>query len=182
LTRLDVLLTPPVPSLKQILWRSGCPPDKAGEEVSRVGLEAVETLKKYSPEAWCGAVLFQPDEAPGFLEGLFPGLQVAVMAATLGGKLDELLHGQADLEAFMLDSAASVAVESYMKMLQLALAELMGMTPTKRLAPGYKGIPLSAQAEIIDMFPASGISCSGEFMLSPVKSMTGAVGWIPQKG
>jgi hypothetical protein len=132
--------------------------------------------------AWCGAILFTPDEIPAFLSDIFMSLPVTVMAVTLGLELDELIHGPAGLENYMLDSAASVAVESYMKKMQLFLAGEMKMLPTKRVAPGYGDIPLSAQAEIIDMFPDSGISCSSEFMLSPVKSMTGAVGWIQQKG
>jgi hypothetical protein len=127
-------------------------------------------------------LLYSPDEVPGFLGSNFASLPVTVMAASLGRELDELIHGPAGLENYMLDSAASVAVESYMKKMQLFLAGEMKMLPTKRVAPGYGDIPLSAQAEIIDMFPDSGISCSSEFMLSPVKSMTGAVGWIQQKG
>lgn len=91
-----------------------------------------------------------------------------------------MIQGQTGLQEYMNDSAASVAVESYMKKLQLFLAEELGMTPTKRIAPGYGEIPLSVQKDIIGMFPHAGITCTDEYMLSPVKSMTGVAGWIQQ--
>ena len=103
------------------------------------------------------------------------------MAVTLGKGINPLLSDSGELQGFMNDSAASVAVESYIKKLQLYLSETLEMTPTKRVAPGYGEIPLSVQREIIAMFPDSGIDCTEEYMLSPVKSMTGVVGWIQQE-
>jgi hypothetical protein len=178
---IELLVTPPLPSPAQVLWRSGCPPGEAGSEVENSVRKAIETLAKISSEAVCGVLLFNPGERPGFLQGIWPEKMLTVMIVSLGEKVDALLNGPAALNQFMLDSAASVAVESYMKVLQASVAVYLNMLPTKRIAPGYGDFPLSAQKNIIDLFPGSGITCNESFMLAPVKSMTGVTGWIPHK-
>jgi len=170
----------PLPSLEQVLWRSGCPPGKAGEDITESALIAVRAVSSISSQ-WCGSIFFEVSEVPDTFSGIFPGKPVSVMAVTLGEGFHSLLSDYGDLQGFINDSAASVAVESYMKKLQLHLSDSLGMTPTKRVAPGYGKMPLSVQREIIGMFPDSGIDCTDEYMLSPVKSMTGVVGWIQQE-
>lgn len=181
MNRLDVSIYPPVPSIQQVLWRAGCPPDKAGEKITKQASDSIEKLKSVFSESWCGAVLLEPGERPGFLESLWPEKPLTVMAATLGMSIQTTLDNSGDLDRFMMDSAASVAVESYMKRLQFSLSDLLRMNPTKRIAPGYGAFPLFWQKEIIDMFPLSGITCSEAFMLFPVKSMTGVAGWIKRE-
>ncbi len=130
---------------------------------------------------WCGAVFLEGPEIPCSLAGVFPGIPLSVMAVTLGPGIDPAISHPDPLQGFMNDSAASVAAEALMKKLQIFLSDQLGMTPTRRAAPGYGDLPLSVQPEIIAMFPDSGIVCSEGFMLSPVKSMTGVVGWIQRK-
>lgn len=178
--RVSPSLPLPLPSVEQVLWRSGCPPDKAGDDITESAVNAIRALSSLESQ-WCGSVYFEPNELPGALCSIFPGKPVSVMAVTLGKGINPLLSDSGELQGFMNDSAASVAVESYIKKLQLYLSETLEMTPTKRVAPGYGEIPLSVQREIIAMFPDSGIDCTEEYMLSPVKSMTGVVGWIQQE-
>lgn len=170
----------PLPSLKQVLWRSGCPPQGAGVGVTRSAEAAISALSLLNT-VWCGGVFLEGPEIPGSLAGIFPGKPLSVMAVTLGPGIEPVLSDPDPLQGFMNDSAASVAVEVLMKKLQLFLVDQLGMSPTKRAAPGYGGLPLSMQPEIIAMFPDSGIACSDGFMLSPVKSMTGVVGWIQRE-
>lgn len=178
--RFSPYLPLPLPSLKQVLWRSGCPPDKAGNDITESAGKAIQSLSSLSTH-WCGSVYLTEEEAPDSISRIFPGKNLSIMAVTLGRGIQSLIPETGDLQAFMIDSAASVAVESYMKKLQLFLSDELKMVSTKRAAPGYGDIPLSVQREIISMFPDSGITCNDEFMLSPVKSMTGVVGWIQQE-
>ncbi|MEA3265965.1 MAG: hypothetical protein U9P42_03350 [Candidatus Fermentibacteria bacterium] len=180
MTKLILSLTLLQPTLKQVLWRSGCPPHKAGKEIEERAAKAIDLLASLSSEAMYGAVLFTPEEHPAFLHDIWMDKLVSVSITSLGSKVDELLDGPAELDRFMLDSAASVAVESYMKSLQTAISIELNMIPTKRIAPGYGDFPLSTQENIVELFPASGITCNESFMLTPVKSMTGVTGWIPQ--
>ena len=168
------------PTLKQVLWRSGCPPHEAGEEVKNSAEKALALLTELSSEAIHSSVLFNPGEHPEFLPEMWSDKQISVSITSLGSKLDQLLEGPAGLDRFMLDSAASVAVESLMKALQWAIAEELNMIPTKRVAPGYADFSLNAQKNIVGLFPDSGVTCNESFMLTPVKSMTGVTGWIPQ--
>ena len=126
------------------------------------------------------AVFFNPGEHPEYLREIWPDKLISVSMTSLGAEIDELLDGPAELDRFMLDSAASVAVESYMKALQATIAVEIAMIPTKRIAPGYGDFPLSVQKNIVDLFPHSGVTCNESYMLTPVKSMTGVTGWISQ--
>ncbi len=177
--RLKPSLPLPVPSLNQVLARTGCPPGRAGEEIQGAALEAISSVSAITT-AWCEAVFLEVQEKPDFLKGVFPDLPVAVMAATLGEGYDSL-PARGELHAFLADAAASAAVEAFMRRLQMHLSEALDMMPTERVAPGYGSMPLAVQREIIGMFPASRISCTESFMLSPVKSMTGVTGWIQQQ-
>jgi len=177
---LPIQVVPALPTLKQVLWRSGCPPHKAGSDIEHSASYALDTLAELSGDAGNGVLLFDTAGRPSFLEGIWPERRITLLIATLGEKVDTLLAGPATLNRFMLDSAASVAVETYMKTLQAAVAEYLNMVPTKRIAPGYGDFPLSAQKEIIKLFPDSGVVCNESFMLTPIKSMTGVTGWIPQ--
>jgi hypothetical protein len=168
------------PTLKQVLWRAGCPPHEAGPEIESRAEKALSVLKELSSEAIYGAVLFPAREHPDFLQKMWPDKLVSVSITSLGGTVDELLDGPAELNRFMLDSAASVAVESLMKALQAAMSVSFNMIPTRRLAPGYGDFPLNLQKNIVELFPDLKIECNESFMLTPVKSMTGVTGWIPQ--
>ena len=177
---LDLTVRLVMPTLKQVLWRSGCPPHEAGKGIEESAEKALALLEEHSTHARFGALLFNPLEHPEFLQEIWPGRLVSVSITSLGTRLDKLLDGPAELDRFMLDSAASVAVESLMKSLQNAIADELNMIPTKRVAPGYGDFSLSAQKNIVDLFPSLGVTCNESFMLKPIKSMTGVTGWIPQ--
>ncbi len=166
--------------MKQVLWRSGCPPHEAGDEVNQSAAKALLLLDELSSGAVYSAVLFEAGEHPDYLKNLWPDKPVSVSVTSLGNKVDSLLEGPPGLDHFMLNSAASVAVESLMKALQWAIAEELNMIPTKRVAPGYGDFAISTQKNIIELFPDSGVTCNESYMLTPVKSMTGVTGWIPQ--
>jgi hypothetical protein len=176
--RLKVDFVPP--TLKQVLWRAGCPPHEAGPEIESSARKALSVLKDLSSEAVYGAFFFDSGKHPFFLQNMWPDKPVSVFIASLGRTVDELLDGPAELSRFMLDSAASVAVESLMKALQAAMSVSISMIPTKRVAPGYGDFPLYVQKDIVELFPDLKIECNESYMLTPVKSMTGVTGWIPQ--
>lgn len=166
----------PLPTVSQVLWRSGCPADRAGSGVRSAVDEAIALLKRLHT-SWSGAVFLEEHEIPPSLTGLFPGRPVTVMAASLGDGYETIIPAETGLSAFILDSAASVAVESLLKKLQTHLSSSLNMIATKRVAPGYGSLPLSVQADIVSMFPDSGLTCTEEYMLVPVKSTTGVTGW-----
>ncbi len=169
-----------IPTLKQVLWRSGCPPHEAGTEIENRAKQALRVINEHNSQIIYRTVFFPVGEHPDFLQGIWSDKLISVSLTSLGTEIDKLLDGPAGLDRFMLDSAASVAVESYMKTLQAFLAKKMNMIPTKRIAPGYGDFPISVQKNIIKLFPDSGVTCNDSYMLTPVKSMTGVTGWILQ--
>lgn len=185
-----VILQPPIllPDAGRVLWRSGTPPSKAGAALLKRAREALSL----AADAMKPIVALHTGESlPAPLEEHFaPHLGgtagVTVMLATLGRDVDEglgqLLAGGETLEAHMFNSAASEAVELLAAWAQMREASRHpGMDPTRRLAPGYIGVPLEVQPLVLGLFPELDVTCTESFYIVPSKTLTGVWGWVPRK-
>jgi cobalamin-dependent methionine synthase I len=150
--------------------------------------EALELLAKVvnpSAQALTGLIL------PGKLEDAFKehlrgSVSWTILMATLGGETDECLKrlqmGGEHLAAHMFNAAASEAVELLAGNVHLRMAaDMQGMNPTARFAPGYGSVPLSAQKNLVELFPGMGVECTDSFYMTPSKTMTAVWGWMRQK-
>jgi 5-methyltetrahydrofolate--homocysteine methyltransferase len=84
--------------------------------------------------------------------------------------------------SFFLDAAASCMVEKVARELHGRLAtEFPNYRGTARFAPGFGDFPVSFQEEIMNILGGRSIGVSlrrDSFILRPVKSGTGVIGWI----
>ena len=125
-------------------------------------------------------------------ESLFRHLEgcgrLAVMAVTLGHRVDELIsETQAERIAMgvVIDSGASVLTELAANMAEeriraeLAAGADSALYMTARFSPGYGDSPLEMQAQVLDLLDAEqqlGITLSKGYMMSPSKSITAIMG------
>jgi len=113
--------------------------------------------------------------------------ECAVFAATLGGEVDRLIQA-AELtgmtEALILDACANQLIEQYCDQVEGRIADearTRGRGITHRFSPGYGDFPLEIQPRILETLDAAkktGLTCTGEFLMIPRKSVTAAVGLI----
>jgi hypothetical protein len=102
---------------------------------------------------------------------------VILIVATCGFDLDkeiQKLFISDKLMAVILDSAGSVAIESY---LDIICSEFKNTTG--RFSCGYGDFPLSANKDISDVLNASkliGLNVNSSFLLSPKKSVIAVIG------
>ncbi len=109
--------------------------------------------------------------------------KVVVFLITLGEKVDELVRKHSKEQphyGYILDSAASIAVESAAQHFQKLIEEKVnGQGQTSlRYSPGYCDWPLSEQKKIFEILPHEkfDINLSDTFLMSPLKSITGIIG------
>lgn len=185
-----MILKPPdlLPDADRVLWRSGTPPSRAGAHLMKCARDAISRLAgTMAPVVAVHNCKSLPAELePHFDTHLGGALNATVMLATLGGGIDEelggLMNGRETLKAHMFNSAASESVELLAAWAQMRIAAAHpGMDPTKRLAPGYCGIPLEVQSIVVGLFPGLGVTCNESFYLVPSKTMTGVWGWVLRK-
>ncbi|MFO7627186.1 MAG: hypothetical protein R6V62_08005 [Candidatus Fermentibacteraceae bacterium] len=184
-------LEPPrlLPDAGRVLWRAGTPPSKAGRDLEKSAQEAVSMIAETMTP---GVGILTGKRLPTSMARYFaPHLgrmgNVTVLVATLGPGIDEhlglLLSRRETLMAHMFNSAASESVELLAAWAQMREASRHpGMDPTKRLAPGYSGVPLEAQPLIVGLFPGLGVTCTESHYLVPSKTLTGVWGWVLRKG
>jgi len=199
-------LSPPVrellPDTDRVLARAGCPPGRSGaiadsvrEAIATLGLTArpeavyasfpVESLEEGVLRA--GGVELRSSDLCRTLAG---ASTVSLFAATLGpgpeGTVRDLTSGGRHLAGFLLDAAASSAVERLCRKVHgLISSGMPGFDSTVRYAPGYGDFRLDDQAVILDLLEAGGIGIvlvPGSHMLTPVKSSTGVMGWARRQG
>lgn len=113
--------------------------------------------------------------------------QAAVMAVTIGARIDQLITRTQITSmkmAVMLDSGASVLAEQVTEraeeILRAELAQkLPGTYATSRFSPGYGDYPLSVQRQILACVDAQrkiGITLTSAGMMIPHKSVTAVLG------
>jgi hypothetical protein len=114
---------------------------------------------------------------------LKPCWKVALFLATIGDGVDQIIHRVMKKEphfGFILDAAASVAVESFVGSLADTIdAEIDGDEGTTlRYSPGYCDWPLKEQLKLFKLLPAEklDVSLSPELFMQPRKSVSGVIG------
>lgn len=104
---------------------------------------------------------------------------VLLLAATLGLELDRRLRYYAKTDAarmVIMDAAASALIEQVCDELQ---AQLPFSEYTFRFSPGYGGVPLTMQKEMVRVLEAEkriGLTLTDSLLMLPQKSITGIVG------
>lgn len=115
--------------------------------------------------------------------------KIAVMAVTIGNELEQAIAAHFAkgeyTSALLLDAAATTAVEMVADQLNeliIQQAARQGYTTTWRFSPGYGNWDITAQAAIITLAGAEqiGISVTETAMMSPRKSVSAVIGFIPR--
>lgn len=112
-----------------------------------------------------------------------------VMAVSLGSEVDRqisLAQRLNMLNGTILDACASVLADAYCDAVESEAAESLkeGEFMTMRFSPGYGDVPVKASEDIIDMLNATkriGLSMTGSYMMTPVKSVTALIGITNKK-
>lgn len=108
--------------------------------------------------------------------------QIAIFAATIGRKYDELIsaYKKVDLlDAFLIDTVGSELVEMVGDYLEEKLKEIVfDKNISNRLSPGYCGWDISEQQKLFSLFSEKfcGISLNSSSLMTPVKSISGIIG------
>jgi hypothetical protein len=109
----------------------------------------------------------------------------AVFACTMGPRFEawskQLIIGGDFVKGYLVDAAASEAVELAMDKIQARLAETVrigGRSITSRFSPGYCGWPVSDQHKLFSLLPENsfGISLTPSSLMVPIKSVSGIIG------
>lgn len=111
--------------------------------------------------------------------------QAVMLGATLGSGVDLLLRRQTITnmaEAVVTQACAAAMLEEYLDEEQEKIAEKLGeegryLRP--RFSPGYGDFPIQHQEQILAMLDAPkriGLTMTGSYMLTPVKSVTAVIG------
>lgn len=118
---------------------------------------------------------------------LAPCERAVVFLATLGEEVDRIIHKKMKKSphyGYILDSAASLAVESTADYLQSYIKqELKGEEGTTlRYSPGYCDWPLRDQRKIFKVLPSQTLKVhlSDSFLMTPRKSISGVLGVCPE--
>ncbi len=113
--------------------------------------------------------------------------RILLMAATLSGQADQLIHraGISDMtRSLALDALASAGIEQICNRAELFFQEqLPGVYFTWRFSPGYGDLPLELQPRILQLLDAQkrlGLTVTAENILIPRKSVTALIGLSEQ--
>ncbi len=109
--------------------------------------------------------------------------RILLMAATLSGHADQLIHraGVSDMSrALAMDALASAGIEQICNRAETIFHEkLPGIYFTWRFSPGYGDLPLELQPLILQLLDAQkrlGLTVTDENILIPRKSVTAIIG------
>jgi hypothetical protein len=115
--------------------------------------------------------------------------KVAILAVTIGNQLEQAITGHFEkgeyTSALLLDAAATTAVEMVADQLNELIdqqAARLGYRTTWRFSPGYGNWDITAQSAIIKLAGAEqiGITVTETAMMSPRKSVSAVIGFIPR--
>lgn len=109
--------------------------------------------------------------------------RIILMAATLSGQADQLIHrvGISDMtRSLAMDALASAGIEQVCNRAEECFREqLPEVYFTWRFSPGYGDLPLALQPEILQLLDAQkrlGLTVTPEHILIPRKSVTAIIG------
>lgn len=119
------------------------------------------------------------------INNLFRDIEhISIIAVTLGIAVDKRIEYYArcdKLKMLVLDALASVYVEEIADSFTSEVNKNFGdFYPTVRYAPGYGDLDISIQKDILSVLDANkklGIMLSDTFLMTPLKSTTGIVGY-----
>lgn len=107
--------------------------------------------------------------------------EIIIFAATLGGKIDEIIH-KVELTdsalAFCLDAVADTAIENFCDEIEMNVKSQKGII-TGRYSPGYGDWEISVQENILSVLNTQktiGLTCNENNILIPRKSVTAIIG------
>lgn len=109
--------------------------------------------------------------------------RIILMAATLSGQADQLIHraGISDMtRSLAMDTLASAGIEQVCNRAEECFREQLPEAYfTWRFSPGYGDLPLALQPEILQLLDAQkrlGLTVTPEHILIPRKSVTAIIG------
>lgn len=113
--------------------------------------------------------------------------RIILMAATLSGQTDQLIHraGISDMtKSLAMDALASAGIEQICNRAETIFHEqLPDIYFTWRFSPGYGDLPLELQPQILQLLDAQkrlGLTVTPEHILIPRKSVTAIIGLSKQ--
>ena len=136
-----------------------------------------------SPAEVCGETVrfsFCTVESAALAQNLAGCKRALVFAATLGLGVDRALlrlQKTDPAKAAVFDALSSAAVEGWCNQLNETLSR--GLRTRPRFSPGYGGVALSHQRDVLSFLDAQrklGITLSERYFMTPVKSVTAFVG------
>lgn len=146
----------------------------------------LEALSRNDGYFLIGGKEFYPGKR--ILARLAAARSIIVFACTIGNEIGvrirSLVKQGSSVEAYMLDSIASLAADNVAEAVQRIAekrASARGLGCTERFSPGYCGWPVSAQKTLFSLLPPKpcGISLNASSMMVPEKSVSGIFGVGP---
>ncbi len=108
---------------------------------------------------------------------------VALGCATLGEQADELIEEtqkKSMLDALLIDAAANASIERVREKIEEELKqEYKDYSINWQFGIGYGDLPIETQSDFLNLVKAKeeiGLTCNENFLLIPVKSVTGFIG------
>lgn len=149
-------------------------------------------------EAGRAAELIQPAAAMAVIEAaetdahpvFMNAVKIALCVCTIGTRLEDecaaYFARNDDLRGMALDALGSEAVGQVSRRMDRLIAERglqLGLWPSKRYAPGYKGWDVSRQAFLFSKIPAAevGVRLTDSFMMVPRKSYSFRVNYYADR-
>ncbi len=108
--------------------------------------------------------------------------RVLIFGATLGVGIDRLITKYIKIspsKALMLQALGAERIEALCDAYCKQVAKKKGVALRPRFSPGYGDLPLSVQADIINLLEANkkiGLTLNNSLLMSPTKSVTAFVG------
>ena len=170
----------------------GCRSDAESEELDRLYDECAELVKKEASlkAVWRKSEVSVEGDTVIFDFGRITSASLCknldgckeayVFAATVGMGIDRLLlkHKYLDsAKAMVLSAVGSSLAECWCDYINEKIAD--GKKTKPRFSPGYGGVELKHQREILDFLDAQkqlGITLTDSFFMTPVKSVTAFIG------
>ncbi len=178
---------------RQAMRFLGCGEENVGEELDRLYCECLEKVKKdcFFKAVWrktavsfCGEDTVEFDfgriTSAALCKNLDKCKSAYVFAATAGHGVDRLMlrYKNTDaVKAMVISSIGSSCVECWCDLVNGKITE--GKKAKPRFSPGYGGVELKHQMEILDFLDAgrkTGITLTDSFFMTPVKSVTAFIG------
>lgn len=175
----------------------GCSSDAENEELDRLYLECESLVKKeaFFKAVWRKSSIeligddtvrfdFGDIKSAALCKNLEGCCEAYVFAATAGIGIDRMLlryQSVDSVKAMVISAIGSSAVECWCDKINTKIAD--GKKTKPRFSPGYGGVALHHQREVLDFVEAQknlGITLTDSFFMTPVKSVTAFIGVVEE--